>query len=188
MYKLCKTEQSAARQRGLELGLLEVMESRHFDEISVSDLCDWLHVPRKSFYRYFSGKDGILHALIDHTLMEYDQSSGWLPGRERTVQMELENLFQFWKGQKRLLDALERSGLSGVLVERAIANTMTVTGLRRGEERKQLLTVPEHTALFVSCGLMSMIIQWHHGDYALSVERMAGIACRVLTKPLLTEK
>lgn len=188
MYKLCKTEQSAARQRELELGLLEMMGSRHYDEITVSDLCDWLQVPRKSFYRYFSGKDGILHALIDHTLMEYDQSSGWLPGGEQTVQMELENMFQFWKGQKKLLDALKHSGLSGVLVERAIANALSVTGLSRGSEQKQLLTVPEHTALFVSCGLMAMIIQWHHGGYTLSVGQMAGIAGGILTKQLVTEK
>ena len=69
MYKMCKTEQSAARQRELEEGLLNIMLSRHYDEISVSELCDQLNVPRKSFYRYFSGKDGALHALIDHTLL-----------------------------------------------------------------------------------------------------------------------
>ena len=53
MYKLCKTEQSAARQRQLEEGLLTVMLTRRYDEISVSDLCDDLAIPRKSFYRYF---------------------------------------------------------------------------------------------------------------------------------------
>ena len=187
VYKLCKTEQSAARQRELELGLLESMSSRHYEQISVSDLCDFLQVPRKSFYRYFSGKDGALHALIDHTLMEYDRTSDWIPKGEMTVREELKNLFLFWKEQKKLLDALQRSGLSGVLIERAIGNAMSVAGLSRGAEQKQLLTVPEHTALFVSCGLMSMIIQWHHGGYALPVERMADIAAGILTKPLLIE-
>ena len=58
MYKLCKTEQSANRQRQLENGLLAAMLSRHYEEISVSDLCDNLNIPRKSFYRYFPVRTG----------------------------------------------------------------------------------------------------------------------------------
>ena len=74
MYKLCKTEQSAARQRQLEQGLLQIMQTQQYEDISISDLCDRLGIPRKSFYRYFSSKDGALMALIDHTLMEFEQS------------------------------------------------------------------------------------------------------------------
>ena len=62
MYKMCKTEQSAQRQHLLEQGLLKAMLTHHYDEISVSDLCQSIGIPRKSFYRYFSGKDGALHA------------------------------------------------------------------------------------------------------------------------------
>ena len=36
MYKLCKTEQSAHRQRQLEQGLLRMMLKCQFEEISVS--------------------------------------------------------------------------------------------------------------------------------------------------------
>ena len=66
MYKQCETEQSAARQRRMEQGLLEMMGQKRYEDISVSDLCAFLGVPRKTFYRYFSGKDGALFSLIDH--------------------------------------------------------------------------------------------------------------------------
>ena len=72
MYKLCKTERSANRQRQLEEGLLTAMETTRYDDISVSDLCEQMDIPRKSFYRYFDSKDGALQALIDHTLMEFE--------------------------------------------------------------------------------------------------------------------
>ena len=72
MYKQCRTEQSAARQRALEQGLMETMMNCHYDEITVSDLCEYMQIPRKSFYRYFSNKEGALHALIDHALMDFD--------------------------------------------------------------------------------------------------------------------
>ena len=51
MYKLCKTEQSARRQRELEQGLLAAMSTHQYEEITVSDLCDQMNIPRKSFYR-----------------------------------------------------------------------------------------------------------------------------------------
>ena len=72
MYKQCRTEQSSNRQRILEQGLLDAMIQQHYDSISVSDLCSRMGIPRKSFYRYFSGKEGALHALIDHALLDYE--------------------------------------------------------------------------------------------------------------------
>ena len=60
MYKICQTEQSARRQRELEQGLLQLMLRKNYEDISVSDLCEHMALPRKSFYRYFSSKDGAL--------------------------------------------------------------------------------------------------------------------------------
>lgn len=38
---------------------------------TIMELCSWLDIPRKAFYRYFSSKEGALYALIDHTLMDF---------------------------------------------------------------------------------------------------------------------
>ena len=71
MYKMCKTEQSARRQRELEEGLLRAMSNCHYEQISVSDLCDRCAIPRKAFYRYFTGKDGALYALMNMMHSDY---------------------------------------------------------------------------------------------------------------------
>ena len=39
MYKLCKSEQSALRQREMEQQLLKMMETTRFEDITISDLC-----------------------------------------------------------------------------------------------------------------------------------------------------
>lgn len=185
MYKLCKTEQSAQRQRQLEDGLLAAMAVCHYDEISVSDLCDRLGIPRKSFYRYFSGKDGALHALIDHTLMRYEIRELWLaPSNSATAYSELENYFAFWLKQKPLLDVLARSGLSGVLVERSIAYALQESGFRVKPNVPVMLGQQENAILFVISGLMTMTVHWHHSGYAASVSQMAQMAANVMTKPL----
>ncbi len=71
MYKRCITEQSARWQRELEQGLLEIMATRRYEDITIMELCSWLDIPRKAFYRYFSSKEGAIYALIDHTLMDF---------------------------------------------------------------------------------------------------------------------
>lgn len=185
MYKLCKTEQSASRQRALETGLLAAMGSHHYEEISVSDLCDQLDIPRKSFYRYFSGKDGALQALLDHTLMEYETYPlATAPGEARTLQKELERFFHFWIHHKPLLDALQRSNLSGMLIERAIFYAVNGVFMPRRFLAQDTQEVQEHVTAFAVCGLMAMVLNWHHNGYLQPVANMAKLAVRLVSQPL----
>ena len=185
MYKLCKTEQSARRQRELEQGLLNLMLQCRYEDISVSDLCDRLEIPRKSFYRYFSSKDGALYALLDHTMMEFFDSEADAVSPAPGTQMgDLDRYFFFWKSHSDLLDAMQRNGLSGMLVERAMALAI----------RERLMPgymwdmEPETRQLGVSfavCGLLSMVLQWHSQGFKIQPEEMTKIAVSILTKPLI---
>ena len=182
MYKLCKTEQSAKRQRELEQGLLKAMQQHSYEEISISELCQSMAVPRKSFYRYFSSKDGALYALIDHTLMEYETFA-----REtgvRTLHKDLERFFRFWQQNSALVSALERSGLSGLLVQRAVAYSLNdvVSTIRfMADEVREM---KNQVMTFAVCGLLAMMLQWYQEGYKTSAREMAEMAQRLLTQPL----
>ncbi len=186
MYKLCKTEQSAARQRELERGLLNAMAECPYAEISISDLCQQMGIPRKSFYRYFSGKEGAFHALIDHTIMEFEGLQ-WIPGKKEPQdwQHELECFFCFWMSKKPLLDALNRNGLMDVFVERAVDHAMEETGLSRLFYARQEPQAQIHRLFFLVSGLMTMMIAWYRQGYPCSPEHMARIAAGIVTKPLV---
>lgn len=184
MYKFCKTEQSFQRQRELEQGLLAMMTHQRFEEISVSDLCDRMGIPRKSFYRYFSSKDGALQALLDHTLMEF-YDTGTLEGlRGGTPIGDLERFFLFWKNHKRLLDAILRSNLGGMLVERAVSLAKREE-LMPGYVREWEDMMKDVALSFVVCGLMSMVLQWHAEGYRIPTEQMAKAAVSMLSRPLI---
>lgn len=184
MYKYCKTEQSAQRQRELEQGLLDLMEHRRFEEISVSELCDQLNIPRKSFYRYFSSKDGALYALLDHTLMEFYETGSIDGLRGGTPTEDLERFFLFWKKNQKFLGAFLHSDLSGMLVERAV-NLTKQEELMPGYVRDWEDFIKDAALSFVVCGLMAMVIQWHKEDYHISAEQMANTAVRMLSRPLI---
>ena len=162
MYKLCITEQSAQRQRRLEEGLLNAMLNLRYEDISVSDLCDQMGIPRKSFYRYFASKDGALHALIDHRLMDYETRRGSTNiGGRNGFYLDLPWFFEFWLDQKPLLDALSRSDISGLLVTSSIA--------------------------FAVCGLMTLVIQWHRDGYRQTPQEMAELTYKIMSKPLISD-
>ena len=187
MYKKCVTEASAARQRQLEQGLLAAMSKRRYEEITVSDLCQELGIPRKSFYRYFSGKEGALHALIDHTILEFEMENG-VKSAEREVEFRdgIASFFRFWQRQKPLMDALHRSGLSGILIERQIIYAVvdsTDIGLYLHPEVKSWKA---QASMFAACGLMSLVVQWHHEGYAMDVNEIARMATQLLMGPIFS--
>lgn len=186
MYKQCQTERSAARQRQLEQGLLQTMGKRHYDEISVSDLCDDLGVPRKSFYRYFASKDGALYALIDHALMDYEVHTTHPEFDDYLTPLQyMMEVFAYWIGCKPLLDALAKSNLSGILIQRALeyAKDMdTIPHFMQITDRR----LREYGTMFTVCGLMTMIVRWHHDGFSKSVEEMARLSMELFSKPLFS--
>ena len=188
MYKQCRTEQSAARQRQLEQGLLQVMLKRQYEEISVSDLCAEIGVPRKAFYRYFSGKDGALFSMIDRALMDFEIHS---TSRElfepETPRDYMEQVFVYWKEHQELLDALKKSNLCGLLIQRALDFSRNIDTI----PRFMLITdrrLREYGTMFMVCGLMTMIVQWHDDGFSKSTSEMAELTMQLLTQPLFSGK
>ena len=187
MYKLCKSEHSALRQREMEQQLLKMMGTVRYEDITVSDLCTQAGFSRKAFYRYFSGKEGALYALIDHTLWELDsfpftENTGRNASREKMVWF-----FRFWEKQKALLDALDFSGISELLMKRMLVYAMSGPGVIRHflTYRNSNLAAEEYAMTFGVCGLASIAFEWHRRGYQQSPEEIGQIALELLTKPLL---
>ena len=61
-------------------------------------------------------------ALLDHTLMEFEQATD--NSFVSNGIGDLERFFQFWYQRRALLEALTRSRLSGMLVERATQHAL----------------------------------------------------------------
>ncbi len=185
MYKVCKTEQSAARQRELEQGLLKAMAQRRYEDISISDLCQNMGITRKIFYRYFSGKDGCLYALLDHTMMDFFSISQE-PSQKTTGSAigDLSAFFSFWYGQQRLLNALQKSALMGILSERAL-QLVNRERLMPKYMSGWNLNHQQIAAAFAISGLYSMIGMWYAQNFATPPEQMAQLATALLTHPLI---
>ena len=185
MYKLCKTEQSAKRQREIEMALLNLMSKKSYSEISITELCENIGMPRKTFYRYFDSKEDTLYALIEHTMNEYQC---YFPdtGKDikRTLSGEIGNYYKFWICHKPLLDALHRNNMLERIIE--VSANFPINDI---VSLKKFL--PDDTDWardkifrFAICGLCFQMIEWYRGGCKVSIEDMSKISCRMLSRPL----
>lgn len=178
MYLNCCTERAAEKQRRLELCLLELLQTELYDNISVSALCEKSGVSRKTFYRLFDGKADVLYALVDHTLMEFEN---YTPDFSMQAG-EIHRFLAFFKAQKPLLDALQNNKISTLLTERSLRLILTentgffeVFGVDRPEYATEMI-------LFYVSGLFSLVLGWHASGYARSIDEMADLLNTLMQK------
>ena len=188
MYKLCKTEQSTKRQREIERVLFDIMMKKAYSDITVTELCDSLSMPRKAFYRYFDSKDDALYALIEHTMAEYNGFSfDSDKGKVRTLKREVEKYFDFWKEHKLLLDALYKNHMLEKIIEVSVSfpvNDMVSIKKFLPDDSDW---ARERVFKFAICGLVFQMLDWYRDDFKASTSDMARLACRTLSKPLFPD-
>ena len=186
VYKECKTEQSAKRQYAVEQAFLELLLTKEYKEITVSELCESLAIPRKAFYRYFDDKEGVLSAMIHHTLVRYGEFSANSTSARRTVKREIEQFFAYWKDepQRKLLVALDRSNLLNTLISMSInfssSRLLNLSKFFGSDDAN----ISEEMFCFVITGLMSLMLSWYRDGYKRTTADMANITCRLLTLPI----
>lgn len=174
MYRHCTTEESVLRQRQLENCLLELMQTVPYSKINIGQICQHADISRKSFYRYFSSKDGCLYALVDHCIMDGASEYLPIPGEESQPRVIYEKFFSYWKRMSPLLDGLAKNNLSLCVVERMIyyvnqeeRNLHLYFGGNADDSYEQIL--------FIVSGIMGLILSWHYSGYYKSVSQMADI-------------
>lgn len=178
MYNKCVTDKAAAQQRKFEAALLELMKDRLFEEISISELCRYTGLSRKTFYRLYETKADVVYAMIDHAIMdeatcEPDPSVG--PG-------ELHQFLAFWRSRKELLDVLQKNQISALLSQQALNIALQETpdrlelfGLEGNVNARDMM-------LFYLSGLFALVLDWHSSGFERSVDEVCDVMMELLSK------
>lgn len=181
MYKECKTERSEARQRLIGETLLDMMSRVHYDDITVTDLCAELNMPRKAFYRYFDDKESALDCIIAHKLSEFPMSQA-APQLPRLLHRELESFFEFWLKNRAIIEVLDKNGKITKIMDMSLRFPLeTVVSMDRllpGEEDG----MREKIYRFAISGLISLVIDWYKEGFKSPAADISRIAVRLLTK------
>ncbi len=159
MYKVCKTEKSMERQKLFQTTLLAMMNKQKYQDITVTSLCKEMEIPRKAFYRYYDALEDVLYAIIDEVLTE---AFLYLE-----IKTDMVGFFSYWKRKKSLLDVLEKSGLSSLLVNRIYER------LNEKVAKKSLSDEDLRYSGYVAA-IMTMLLTWHHSGMKQTPEEMSA--------------
>lgn len=187
MDKLPHTQAALQRRELLEKALLTLMQRKGYAQTTVTDLCREAGIPRRTFYHYFDCKEDVLHAVVEHMLIEcnlevmLDINSGL-----EALQKSLIRNFQYWMGPARWkMDLMLDNGLSGDMTRCALhwLETHHMSVLRRpGMTSKET----EIAAMVGISGFFTLLIYWRKNDYRETPEEMADFASWILAKPLFS--
>ena len=185
MAVLCHTEYAVQKEAQIENGLLNLMMSRQYQDISVTDICREAGIPRRTFYHYFENKDAVLDSIIEELMQQcflngiYDFSLGL-----DHVKGCFLRIFQFWEGENRKrLDILMQNGLDSKLMAWAFrwVREEQIEVLR---SRAMDPKLAEIVMMIGTTDFFALLFHWSRRGYQETPEEMAEYAVWVLPHAL----
>ena len=176
MYRKCVTEISVLHQRQVTESLLELMQKKPYEEITVTQLCQAAGITRRIFYHLFSNKTGALHALVDHKVLNTITYG-------RDIRDDALRFFCYWKEQKTLLDALWTNNLAGLLLERMIMIVLDEEMDLQNQLQANGWNLEKEVLIFQLSGLIGLTFSWYYSGYQQAPEEMAALVERMF-RPL----
>lgn len=161
-------EQKQFFQRCLYDALMQLMQEKKFEKISIGELCDRAGVSRMTYYRSYNNKEDILLQHLDECFAEYMTDL-----QVQDFYGVALSFFRYWQGkEQQFLLAVIRSGLSPQLTDKfydyldQIIPKMANEGVR------------PYVRSFLAGGLHRMLVDWMRENADTSPEEMAAFLAK----------
>jgi AcrR family transcriptional regulator len=150
--------------------LLELLQEKPYNSITITEICDKAGLVRKTFYRHFASKESILVAVIDYRFEEFysyihDQNIG-------PDQMPLA-YFNYWEQHKLFLQILIQNQLFSLLYDQYILYLEAIEHIVGSKREYQSELEKEYMRTMLAGGLWSILKKWINRGCSESTEEMA---------------
>lgn len=160
-----KEEVNAFVKECITMALIQLMETKDFENITIIELVKKAGVGRVSFYRNFESKEDILRKHLENLIKEWG-----LEFESSENPNFVESLFGHYYKHKKLFLLLYHQKLSYLILQ----NIKDVCGAKKEQEN-----VPAYFSAWFSHGLYGWIDEWfNRGMYEIPAE-MAFIMAEV---------
>lgn len=158
-------------QKWILQALLDTMEEKKYDKITVSEICRKAKLDRRTFYRNFNSKQDVLEQYIAHLNWEYIESFCKLdkPDKESATLL----FFQFWKDHLQFIRNMQCCGLEAYVFDQF--NRFTKS------QRELLIEGPEESVrrqyllAFRIGGFWNVMLTWVENGVNISPEELTSI-------------
>ncbi|MFB9175210.1 TetR/AcrR family transcriptional regulator [Roseibium salinum] len=162
------SRQSAKTKASIHEAFVELVFSKRYDEIRMTDIAAVANVGRSTLYQHYPDKDAILLANMDWVLNGLLQTTDG-PSAENQVTTVLDHIWQHRPQARRLL-----FGTTGEKLEAALAGAVA---RKLHQDRPDALPAV-FTANQVAAAVFSALRTWLRGEGSCSPLSLASGLCR----------
>ena len=156
--------------------LMQLMEKKKFDDITITEITNRAGVSRMSYYRNYVEKKEIILSYMDELFETYWENIHSKP------QDDFQSAclyFNYFRENKKLLFHILESGLTQFILEKH--NLYLQTIFKDLYNQVTLESTKEKYVIdFLSGGLFKTLISWAEGGMQESNEYMARIVCELM--------
>ncbi|MGO4348783.1 TetR/AcrR family transcriptional regulator [Paenibacillus sp. MCAF9] len=150
--------------------LLELLQEKPYNSITITEICDKAELVRKTFYRHFTSKHSILIAIIDLKFEEFYE----LIKNENIEPDEMPlAYFKYWEQHKIFLNILIQNQLFALLNDQFVVYLEAMAHIVGNKHANLSEIEKEYMRTMLAAGLWSILKKWMIRGCIESPEEMA---------------
>lgn len=182
-----ENQRVALTKRLLKESLMELMETKNIQKISVSELCHNAGINRTTFYHHYGSQFDLLRELEQDMLAEMDAI--WYAREadaEWTLRQRIETLCIYFKAHEHEAKLLLRnSDTNSEFAELLFRSAHTKRTSQRLFSKPMDDDAQKLTTTFLTNGIYSLFRQWLLEDIPKSPQEMADLICGINISALI---
>lgn len=155
--------------------LLQLMHTKEYDDITITDITERAGVSRMSYYRNYKSKDEILSDYMFHIIKEYALSiAGDFPNLKNGFQ-SYENILgslQYLQKYKDYVLCLKKSNHSEIILKGLDFYMLTITGMNASNSPRK------YELYYYSGALYNIFLHWIEDGMKEDIEVIASLIFR----------
>ena len=162
-------------QRWIIQALLNLLEQKEYDKISVSEICRKADLDRRTFYRNFDSKNDVLQQYVNFLGEEYLKSYKTI---ETTSNYNATKIFfEFWSQHLHFIRNIKKCGLSDFIFQQF--EKFTKEHIELMVDNVFLKLPIDYIFAYRIGGFWNVMLNWATSEVILSPEEMASIISQI---------
>lgn len=155
--------------------LLELLDSKNYSEITITELTEKADIARQTFYRNFGSMDDILLSRMDDIVDAYlkkvqkNLDSKKVPDWD----FEVRQLIYLWQQNERIFRALQKAGLEYQAMEK-LSHLFTEFH-KKAQNLKEIDDKHQYLVYYLSGGVFMVLNKWFENDMKFPVELLTDL-------------
>ncbi|MGE7837392.1 TetR/AcrR family transcriptional regulator [Viridibacillus arvi] len=150
--------------------MLELLQEKPYNKITITEICDKAGLVRKTFYRHFTSKESVLVTVIDLMFEEFYE---YIQDQEMGANEMPLAYFTFWEKHKKFLHILIQNQLYALLNDQYVHYLEEMAHIVGGKRAYLSELEKDYMRTMLAAGLWSLLKKWILRDCSETPEEMA---------------